>query len=185
MSGRSQTCLVAGRGLGPCCHTYSTVFNNWASAGDTNLRRIRRRIAAGEVMGWLVWQGVEGRRESVLSVAGSGGSAGGPNHVYQHHCSVILIIIIIVTISIIIILHDYQTCWSPTLWLFRLSRHNQFKRVDSSQPEAYYVLCAEGSGGPRSNQTSKFQTNKGTFILILHTYIHTIHTIHTIYTIYI
>ena len=59
-------------------------------------------------MGGLVWQGVEGRRESVLSVAGSGGSAGGPNHVYQHHCSVILIIIIIVTISIIIILHDYH-----------------------------------------------------------------------------
>ena len=31
------------------------------------LRRSRRRIAAGEVMGGLVWQGVEGRRESVLS----------------------------------------------------------------------------------------------------------------------
>ena len=72
--------------------------------------RNRRWTAAGEVMGGLVWQGVEGRRESVLSVAGSGGRAGGPNHVYQHHCSVILIIIIIVTISIIIILHDYQTC---------------------------------------------------------------------------
>ena len=78
--------------------------------GGCHLMRNRRWTAAGEVMGGLVWQGVEGRRESVLSVAGSGGSAGGPNHVYQHHCSVILIIIIIVTISIIIILHDYQTC---------------------------------------------------------------------------
>ena len=43
---------------------------------------------------------------SFASLAGSGGSAGGPNHVYQHHCSVILIIIIIVTISIIIILYS-------------------------------------------------------------------------------
>ena len=71
-------------------------------------------------MGGLVWQGVEGRRESVLSVAGSRGSAGGPNHVYQHHCSVILIIIIIVTISIIIILHDYQV----------ISRHADHQHYD-------------------------------------------------------
>ena len=63
--------------------------------------RNRRWTAAGEVMGGLVWQGVEGRRESVLSVAGSGGSAGGPkrqtlssprssaslfsHHHYHHH----------------------------------------------------------------------------------------------------
>ena len=87
-----------------------------------HLRRIRRRIAAGEVMGGLVWQGVEGRRESVLSVAGSRGSAGVPNHVYQHHCSVILIIIIIVTISIIIILHDYQV----------ISRHADHQHYDCS-----------------------------------------------------
>ena len=35
--------------------------------GGCHLMRNRRWTAAGEVMGGLVWQGVEGRRESVLS----------------------------------------------------------------------------------------------------------------------
>ena len=59
---------------------------------------------------------------SFASLAGSGGSAGGPNHVYQHHFSVIIIIIIILPISIIIILHDYQV----------ISRHADHQHHDCS-----------------------------------------------------
>ena len=84
-------------------------------------------------MGGLVWQGVEGRRESVLSEhfflhRWFGRECRAPNirhfhhHVYQHHCSVIIIIIIIVTISIIIILHDYQV----------ISRHADHQHYDCS-----------------------------------------------------
>ena len=105
----------------------SVVLNHvWAQSGGpvASLRELGAAIygvidgGRPQVRLWVGWSGREWRdggkvyylNVSFASLAGSGGSAGGPNHVYQHHCSVILIIIIIVTISIIIILHDYQTC---------------------------------------------------------------------------
>ena len=127
-----------------CIYTYEnwvvTRIERVKAPQMCHLRRSRRRIAAGEVMGGLVWERPRilvrrwvGRPRARLLQGPASRERRAPNirhfhhHVHQHHFSVIIIIIIIVTIivtiSIIIILHDYQV-------INRHADHQHYDRPD-------------------------------------------------------